>query len=331
MRALVTGATGMIGPALVNQLLAKNWTVRILVRSGFDPKLFEATVERVVGDITDYHSLRPAMEDVNIVFNLAAKLHINNPSADQADQYQRINVDGAVNVARAACEANVERLVHFSTISVYGPSQIETPPYREESSLNPKSFYAITKMQSEEGVLETFRKDKPSSAVILRLAAVYGPRLQGNYRTLVKALKRGLFCPVGSGQNRRTMIYIDDLVRAAILAAEHPKAAGAVYNVTDGKIHTLNEVLHAIACALGKKPPGVHLPGRPVQAFSALVDHFTKSLRLPVPSLRLLVDKMMEDVAVRGDKIYRDLSFIPRYDLEDGWQAALGCLSKRTC
>jgi nucleoside-diphosphate-sugar epimerase len=118
------------------------------------------------------------------------------------------------------------------------------------------------------------------------------------------------------------------MVRAAILAAEHPKAADTIFNVTDGKIHTLNEVLTAIAFALGKKPPGFHIPSRPVQVFSSLTDQLTNALRLPVPGLRNLVDKMMEDVAVSGEKICNDLSFIPRYDLESGWQAAL-CLQSK--
>lgn len=322
MRALVTGATGMIGPALVNQLLRDDWKVRIIVRRSFDPRLFTKSIEGINGNIADAHSLRPIMEDVDVIFHLAAKLHLNNPSLRQSQEYHRINVDGAMNVAEAAVGAGVKRMVHFSTVSVYGPSY-GLAPYTESSPLQPQSLYAETKMQSEEGILKIFEGNHRSSVVILRLAAVYGPRLQGNYRTLVKAIQRGLFYPVGNGQNRRTMIYIDDLVRAAILAAEHPKAAGMVFNVTDGEIHTLKEVLKAIACALGKRPPRFHLPGGPMQAVSAIVDRFTESLRLPAPKLRLLVDKMMEDVAVSGEKLSRRLSFRPRYDIEQGWQAAL--------
>ena len=84
MRALVTGATGMIGPALVNQLLADKWTVRILTRHEFDHELFRAPVEHIYGDIATYDTLLPAMRDVDVVFNLAAKLHLNNPSPNQS-------------------------------------------------------------------------------------------------------------------------------------------------------------------------------------------------------------------------------------------------------
>lgn len=323
MRALVTGATGMIGPALVNQLITNGCRVKIFSRRSFDAAMFDASIESCPGDITDMPSIRRAVESVDVVFHLAAKLHINDPSPDQADQYQRINVDGAINVARAACEANVGRMVHFSTINVYGPSQVGSPPYFENSSLNPKSFYAASKIRSEEGILKTFGEYGRSSAVILRIAAVYGPRLQGNYRTLVKALKKGLFWPVGNGQNRRTMIYIDDLVRAAILAAEHPRAGGRIFNVTDGKIHTLDEVLLAISRAAGRTPKKIHLPRGPIQRFSDIGDQITKTMHLPVPSLRKIVDKLLEDTAVSGDKFCRELCFQPRFDLWQGWQAAL--------
>ena len=322
MRALVTGATGMIGPALVNQLLAEKWTVRILIRREFDHTLFRAPLEHIYGDITNYDALLPVMRDVDVVFHLAAKLHLNNPSPSQSQEYHRINVNGAANVASAVVASGVKRMVHFSTIAVYGPSS-DHEPFTESSPLNPQSLYADTKRKSEEKVLKVFQDSTGSSAVVLRLAAVYGPRLQGNYRSLVKMLRHGLFVPVGNGQNLRTMVYIDDLVRAAILTAEHPRAAGAIFNVTDGKIHTLNDVLAAIAGALGKSSPHFHLPYKPMKAMTTLADRLTQTLHLPAPKFTPLVDKMIENVAVSGEKICHDISFLPRYDIWHGWEKAL--------
>jgi UDP-glucose 4-epimerase len=214
-------------------------------------------------------------------------------------------------------------MVHFSTISVYGPS-FGRLPFTEVSPLNPQSLYAETKQQSEEGIRKIFQDGpRSSSFVILRLAAVYGPRLQGNYRTLVKALRLGLFWPIGSGRNRRTMIFIDDLVRAALAAAQHPKAAGQVFNVTDGQIHTFNDVLTAMAGAMGKSPPSLFLPYKPMRTISVVTDQLTQTLRLPVPRLGPLVDKMIEDVAASGEKLMCDLSFYPQCDLGNGWKMAL--------
>jgi len=322
MRALVTGATGMIGPALVNQLLLEGWETRIIARRDYASNLFVAPVENVFGDIRHLHSLDEAMKGIDVVFHLAAKLHINDPSPRIANEYDQINVTGAANVALAALKAGVRRMVHFSTIGVYGPSFGRTP-YIENSALNPQSLYAQTKAESEQAVIKIFSGQSRSSATIVRLAAVYGPRMQGNYRTLVKAMRFGLFCPVGSGQNRRTMIYIDDLVRAAILTAVHPAAAGRVYNITDGNVYTLSDVLKTIADALGKRPPLFHLPYKPIRAISALADGVTQTFGLSAPRLGALVDKLIEDVAASGEKLQRELSFLPQYSLTDGWKKAL--------
>jgi UDP-glucose 4-epimerase len=263
------------------------------------------------------------MEGVDAVFHLAAKLHLNDPSPNLSQEYRRINADGATNVARAALNAGVKRMVHFSTISVYGPS-FGHPPHTETSPLNPQSLYAETKRLSEEGIRKIFQgSSRSSSFVILRLAAVYGPRLQGNYRSLVKALRTGLFWPIGNGRNRRTMIFIDDLVRAALMAAQHPKAAGQVFNVTDGQIHTFNDVLRAMAGAMGKPPPFAYLPYKPMRTISAMTDHLTHALHLPFPKLEPLVAKMIEDVAASGEKLRHDLSFYPKYSLGEGWKMAL--------
>jgi nucleoside-diphosphate-sugar epimerase len=322
MRALVTGATGMIGPALVNQLLLEGWETRIIARRDYDSNLFVAPVENVFGDIRHLHSLDEAMKGIDVVFHLAAKLHINDPSPRIANEYDQINVTGAANVASAALKAGVRRMVHFSTIGVYGPS-FGCTPYTENSALNPQSLYAQTKAESEQAVVKIFSEQSRSSASVVRLAAVYGPRMQGNYRTLVKAMRFGLFCPVGSGQNRRTMIYIDDLVRAAILTAVHPAAAGRVYNITDGNVYTLSDVLKTIAHVLGKRPPLFHLPYKPIRAISALADAVTQTFGLSAPRLSALVDKLIEDVAASGEKLQRELSFLPQYSLIDGWKKAL--------
>ena len=97
------------------------------------------------------------------------------------------------------------------------------------------------------------------------LGAVYGSRIKGNYERLTHALARHRFIPIGSGLNRRTLVYDKDVGRAAVLAVSHPAAAGRVFNVTDGTFHTLNEIIESICSALGRKPPRLSLPIGPVR------------------------------------------------------------------
>ena len=103
---------------------------------------------------------------------------------------------------------------------------------------------------------------------MLRLGAVYGAQVKGNYRRLLSALARGRFVPIGSGRNRRTLIYDKDVARAALLAVCHPDAAGRVFNVTDGEVHTMATIVRTLCTALGRRPPCLTLPAGPVRALA---------------------------------------------------------------
>lgn len=319
--ALVTGATGVIGPTLVRRLLAEGYRVRVLLRRTPPPGVVPEdvapeNVERLQGDITDSAALDEATQGADVVFHLAAKLHATGTGAELRDEQRRVNVEGTRNLVRAASAAGVQRLVHFSTINVHGPSR---PPevLDEDSPIRCDSWYAETKLQSEEIVLAE------SGAVVLRLAAVYGPRMKHNYPRLVRALDRRRFMHVGSGENRRTLVYEEDVAAAAVLAAEHPRATGRVYNVTDGRVHTMNEIVSTICKALGRRPPRLHLPV-PLLWTCAAVAEYTVGMFTPrFPLNRQLVAKLVEDVAVSADRIQKELGYRPQYDLLRGWRATL--------
>ena len=107
---------------------------------------------------------------------------------------------------------------------------------------------------------------------VLRLGAVYGSRIKGNYERLTHALARHRFIPIGSGLNRRTLVYDKDVGRAAALAVSHPAAAGRVFNVTDGGYHTLNEIIESICSAVGRKQPRLSLPVGPTRTLTGLIE-----------------------------------------------------------
>ena len=101
---------------------------------------------------------------------------------------------------------------------------------------------------------------------------------------------------------------------------EHPQAGGKIYNVSDGEFHTLNDIISTICKALGRKPPFLSLPIRPVRIAAGIVGEVTKILGLPSPISRATIDKYVEDVAVDGRRIQNELGFRPRYDLAMGWE-----------
>lgn len=339
--ALVTGATGAVGPRVVAALYDAGYLVRTLSMDAPPDGGWPEGVEAVIGDITDQAALDSAMRGVDAVVHLAALLHIVSPPPELREKYERINVGGTANVVEAARQAGVGRLVFFSTIAVYGPSAgvILT----EDSPTHPDSFYAQTKLDAEKIVLAAKREDGKPLGVVLRLGAVYGARIKGNYQRLLHALARSRFLPIGRGDNRRTLVHDRDVARAALSALEHPAAAGKIFNVSDGRFHTMNEIIGTICNALGRRPPWFSLPVGPTRGLVGLVEKASRGIvgtrsrilansghvpTIPGQALsptiplvtRAMIDKYTEDVAVDSRRIQNELGFVPRYDLAAGWK-----------
>jgi len=315
---LVTGATGAIGPSVVSGFREAGFRVRALLRDRARAEMFPADVEVCVGDITDGQAVQSAMEGgVDLVVHMAALLHVLNPSVTLRPEYERINVGGTVNVVKSAAQLGIKRVVFFSTIAVYGKGNGET--VTENSPVQPETFYAETKLAAERIVLAATGADGQPLGTVLRLAAVYGPRIKGNYRRLLLSLAKHRFIPIGKGLNRRTLVHDWDVASAAVLAARHAKAAGQVYNVSDGQFHTLNEIVSMMCAALGRVPPRISLPIGPVHSAARLTGNAARVLGLNLP-LAATVEKYSEDVAVSSELIQTQLGFSPRFSLAVGWQ-----------
>lgn len=321
-RVLVTGATGAVGPALVHALVRRGYTVRVLVRRAPPPALLPAGVEITQGDIDEPQSASAVMDGVAYVCHLAARLHINEPSPQMSVAYLRTNVDATRRLVEAAQEAGVRRFLFFSTINVYGasaPGQI----FNEETLANPQSLYAESKLLAEEIVRRAYNQVGEPLSIVLRLAAVYGPHMRGNYRTLAQALRSGRFFYVGSGQNRRTLVFDADVARATIAAAETAHAAGQIFNVTDGGVYTLRQIVETICRVQHSQPPKLHLPNRTMRTLAALCQAGASVVGVPSPITPVLIDKLTEDVAVSSVKLQRELKFSPSVDLQQGWRVTL--------
>ena len=314
---LVTGATGAIGHRVVHALCAAGYEVRTFSLDSLEPKLFPPEVDNHIGDVTDPTAVHAAMQGIDAVVHLAALLHILNPPLELREKYESINVDGTATVVKAAIAAGVKRVVFASTIAVYGPSGGRM--LDEESETLPDTFYAQTKLAAEKIVLNARRADGLPLGTVLRFGAVYGTQVKGNYRRLLQSLARGRFIPIGNGKNRRTLVYDRDVAQATVLAARHPDAAGQVYNVSDGRCHSLNEIIAAISLALGRKPPRLSLPIGPIRFAISILENGARLVSLKSPVMRATIDKYTEDIAVDCQRIQTKLGFVPQYDLAAGW------------
>ncbi len=320
-RVLVTGATGAVGPLVVAALVEAGFKVRAFSLDQPLPGHWPEGVDTRIGDVTDPAAVLAAMQGVDAVVHLAALLHIVNPPPEMCEKYERINVGGTATVVDAAIRAGVKRVVLFSTIAVYGPS--DGCILNEDSPTCPDTFYAQTKLAAEQIVLKAKRKDGQPLGTVLRLGAVYGSRIKGNYERLTRALACKRFIPIGKGLNRRTLVYDRDVAEATVLAVSHPAAAGRVFNVTDGEFHTLNEIIKSICSALNRKPPGMSLPLGFSRRIAGLIEKVGQAAGLKLLAIGLMIDKYNEDVAVDGSLIQKELGFIPRYDLQTAWQETI--------
>ncbi|MBC7811902.1 MAG: NAD-dependent epimerase/dehydratase family protein, partial [Burkholderiales bacterium] len=252
--ALVTGATGALGPALVEHLLAEGYAVRTLSRNLPCSKHLNPAIEFISGSITDADALDRALEGVDFVFHLAALLHVINPAAELAAEYTRVNVEGTRLVAERAARAGVRRMIYFSTVKVYGTRQRQ--PITETHPTTPTTLYARSKLDGEHSI-----QSIPNiEMVVLRLSPVYGPRLKGSWAQLVNAVARNRFVPIGSLRNVHSLTHVDDVVQAALLAANHPAACGQTFNLVGHESPTLHDILSAIYAAQGKYLPALRVP-----------------------------------------------------------------------
>lgn len=319
--ALVTGATGALGPAVVNRLAAGGYRVRVYGNAEPAPSLYRAPVEVFTGDICDRERLRAALDGVSQVAHLAALLHINDPAPELRAEYERVNVGGTQAVLDSALRAGVGRVVLLSTIAVYGYNRRIV--LTEETAPQPATMYAETKLAAEKLTLNACGANGKPLGCVLRLAAVYGARVKGNYSRLVEALARGRFIPIGDGCNRRTLVHEKDVAVAVVLALQSAQAAGKVYNVTDGTVSMLREIIAAICLALGRRPPQARVPVWAARAPLSLADQVAALTRQRLPVSSALLDKYLEDVAVDGRKLMEELGFRPAYDLRAGWLDAV--------
>jgi nucleoside-diphosphate-sugar epimerase len=319
---LVTGATGAVGPQVVKALGEAGYPIRTLSLDPPPAGIWPERIEAQLGDVTNPMDVQSAMRGVDAVVHLAALLHIVNPPPDLMQKYEKINVGGTAAVVKAAVRADVKRILYFSTIAVYGDSRGRV--LNDESPPSPNTFYERTKLEAERIVLDAKQRSGSPVGTVLRLGAVYGSRIKGNYERLTHALARHRFIPIGNGLNRRTLVYDKDVGRASVLAVSHPAAAGRVFNVTDGEFHTLNEIIASICSALGRKPPRLSLPSGIVRSVAGAIEGGHHLFGLSSPITPGMVDKYTEDIAVSGSLIQKELGFVPQYDLQTGWRETIG-------
>lgn len=315
--AIISGATGFVGQDLCRILAAKECSVCKLVRK----TLWQDTAgagENFLYDVTNADDvLRMVQKNTSYLrgstfFHLAGKAHALAELNTDPFEYFKVNAEGTRNALNLARQLGCRRFVLASTVKVIGEGQSEEQSEKEICA--PETPYGQSKLEAEKILFSECGYVEP---VALRLSMVYGGKERGNMTRMVDAVRRNRFPPFPETGNRRSLVHIDDVVEAFILAAEHPKAAGETYIVTDGNLYSTREIYMTIRRALGCGNPVFTPPLSLFKAVAKVGDVLGKiaGRRMPLDSDSL--EKLTGSAAFSCEK-FKKLGFSPKVRLEEG-------------
>jgi nucleoside-diphosphate-sugar epimerase len=318
MRILVTGATGFLAQHLIPALQKRGHTIRALVLpSGDATWLLHRGVDIYRGDVRQANTLTQPMRDVDAVFHLAAAIGMRRPMKD----YHAVNVIGTEHLCRAALAAGVTRLVHVSSTSVYKQGLGEA--VREDFPLGPlPDPYPLTKAAGDE-LVQRMIVEEHLPAVIIRTSTFFGPGDHLNFGRIVDRLIARRAIIIGSGRNAVPFVYVADVVQGLLLALEHERAEGQIYNITDETCPTQEGLLLEIAEQVGARSPRIHVPYSILFSAAYVAERIAKLRQSEHP----LVTRF--GVALYGannrysiDKARTELGYEPRISLREGIRLA---------
>jgi nucleoside-diphosphate-sugar epimerase len=320
MKALVTGATGLIGSHLAEALVSHGIEVRVLVRPTSDLRdIKHLDVDVCHGDVRDPDSLRRATRGVEIVFHTAARMNDWGPW----EEFFRDNVQGVRNLLEAANESNVHRFVHVSSTGVVGLGAFLDA--REETPYDGEGNYERSKVESEQIALE-YGKTRGLPVTVIRPCWTLGPRARRHIPLLITYLVQRKLIVAGTGRNILNFVDPRDAAEAMILASMKPVAVGQIYNVTNGsRTDRQIDLYRILAEELGVKPPRLYAPwtlgvviGRAAEAWATARRWEDAPMITPIRSKFLGRNRHFS-----CEKARRELGYQPRFTLRQSLRDAV--------
>jgi 2-alkyl-3-oxoalkanoate reductase len=317
---LVTGATGLLGSHLCEQLIKRGRAVRALARAGADTRFLQSLgVEIAAGDVTDPASLAAAMRGVRTVYHAAARVGDWGPWND----FVAVTINGTANMLHAARAAGVSRFLHISSISAYGHPDgaglvlDETAPLGQQ--LHRWSYYSRAKVEAEKLVWAAHEKGE-LAITVCRPSWLYGPRDRASMPRLLRALLTGKARIIGPGDNRLNLTHAANEAEGCILAAENPQAVGEAFNLSNDGVITQREYFDRMADALGAPHVTRHVPYRVAHAAAFLMELSGHALCRKKPPLvtRYAVWLMGRRCFFSCEKARRQLGWQPTITYEQG-------------
>ena len=290
-KVFVTGASGFVGNHLILRLKTKGKREKFRILS----RQPHPDYETVVCDLQSEVIPVDVLDSVDTVFHLAGFAHDLRDAGEVQHLYRTVNVDATVRLAELAVASGVKRFVFVSSVKA-GGSYVDGGP--------PEGVYGQTKREAELKILEIGRQSEMHVSIV-RTSLVYGAGAKGNLALMRRGIEKGWFPPLPETGNRRSMIHVDDLVRALLLVAGDERANGEIFVATDGVPHSTREIYEEICQAVGKTIPKWSVP-------KILFDWIS----LLSPRIRYKVEKLLRDEYYSSEKLEK-LGFRAEKSLRD--------------
>lgn len=308
----VTGASGFIGRHLVTALLDGGVPVRAVVRRAPDTPS-RAGLEIAVAPLDDRAALRRALSGATTLVHLAGRAHqMHEPDGDPAAAFRMVNVEGLRTVLEEARIAGVSRVLFLSSIGAIASTS--AVPVSDDTLPSPQSAYGWSKLAAE-GVVRDLCSAAGMDHLILRPPMVIGPGMKGNPLRLFQAVMRGVPLPLGSVRNRRSLIYVGNLIQAIQCALALPRGTNDTFVVGDGPPLSSAELVRAVADALGRPARLVPVPELALDVAGRLGDAIDRVVRFPVTTDT--VQRLTGSLAVDDARFRRVTGYQPTHTFAD--------------
>lgn len=310
--AFVTGASGFTGGYLCKALKKKGYNVKALARKNSDTQqLKELDIQWIEGDLADPESIKGKIENVDIVFHIAA---LYRQEGVAKHMFTKVNLEGTRALLEESTAVGVKRFVHCSTVGVQG--EIANPPANEDAPYNPGDHYQVSKLEGEKLALSYFREGKIDGTVV-RPVGIYGPG-DTRFLKLFRHIYKGNFKMIGKGKALYHLTFVEDLADGIILAGETPAASGQTYTLGGSEYLPLTDLVKLIAEVLDKPVSKIHIPLWPVYIAAFLCEMICRPLGIEPPLYRRRLDFFTKDRAFDISKARKELNYNPKVPLKEG-------------